>query len=66
VVVTAGGVITEQPMLLQAFQAGLAGVSPASTIVLLREPPVVGAIALAKRALQQSTITRQKLGSSQP
>ena len=65
VVVTAGGVITEQPILLEAFQTGLASVSPASKIVLLREPPVMGAVALAERALQHSSATTQKLGSTQ-
>lgn len=51
VVVCAGGVITTQPMLLAAFTEAMSGISPRSHIVLLREPPVVGAVALAERLL---------------
>lgn len=50
-VVAGGGVITEQPMLMTAFVDAMAKVSPSSQVVLLREPPVIGAIALAKRLL---------------
>ncbi|WP_245437207.1 BadF/BadG/BcrA/BcrD ATPase family protein [Mesorhizobium helmanticense] len=48
-VVAGGGVIAEQPMLMKAFVEAMARVAPASRVVLLREPPVIGAIALAKR-----------------
>ncbi|WP_245466987.1 MULTISPECIES: BadF/BadG/BcrA/BcrD ATPase family protein [unclassified Mesorhizobium] len=48
-VVAGGGVIAEQPMLLEAFVKAMASVSPASRVVLLREPPVIGAVALAGR-----------------
>ena len=48
-VVAGGGVIAEQPMLMEAFVKAMASVSPASRVVLLREPPVIGAVALAGR-----------------
>ena len=48
-VVAGGGVIAEQPMLMTAFVEAMASVSPASRVVLLREPPVIGAVALAAR-----------------
>jgi N-acetylglucosamine kinase-like BadF-type ATPase len=48
-VVAGGGVIAEQPMLMEAFVRAMASVSPASRVVLLREPPVIGAVALAGR-----------------
>jgi glucosamine kinase len=56
VVVAGGGVIAEQPLLWTAFQSAVAVVSPESRVVLLRDPPVVGAIALAERALQSTRI----------
>ncbi|WP_413992175.1 BadF/BadG/BcrA/BcrD ATPase family protein [Labrys okinawensis] len=51
-VVAGGGVIVEQPRLMQAFRSGMAEISPASNVVLLRAPPVTGALVLAERALQ--------------
>ncbi|TGQ16751.1 MULTISPECIES: BadF/BadG/BcrA/BcrD ATPase family protein [unclassified Mesorhizobium] len=48
-VVAGGGVIAEQPMLMEAFVRAMASVSPTSRVVLLREPPVIGAVALAGR-----------------
>lgn len=48
-VVAGGGVIAEQPTLMEAFVVAMALVSPASRVVLLREPPVIGAVALAAR-----------------
>lgn len=50
-VVVGGGVISEQPMLMTAFVEAMAKVSPSSQVVLLREPPVLGAVALARRLL---------------
>ncbi|CDX45822.1 ATPase BadF/BadG/BcrA/BcrD type [Mesorhizobium sp. ORS 3359] len=50
-VVAGGGVIAEQPMLMEAFVRAMASVSPASRVVLLREPPVIGAVALAGRLI---------------
>jgi N-acetylglucosamine kinase-like BadF-type ATPase len=50
-VVTGGGVISRQPRLFRAFEAALAEISPALTLTLLTEAPVVGALALA-RSLQ--------------
>jgi N-acetylglucosamine kinase-like BadF-type ATPase len=47
-VVTGGGVISRQPRLFRAFQSALAEIQPALTLTLLTEPPVVGALALAK------------------
>jgi N-acetylglucosamine kinase-like BadF-type ATPase len=48
-VVAGGGVIAEQPMLMNAFVGAMASMSPTSRVVLLREPPVIGAVALAAR-----------------
>ena len=53
-VVAGGGVIAEQPMLMEAFSKAVASVSPASRVVLLREPPVTGAVALAARLVANS------------
>jgi glucosamine kinase len=53
-VVAGGGVIVEQPRLMAAFTAAMKDISPDSTVVLLREPPVMGALALAERALRRS------------
>jgi N-acetylglucosamine kinase-like BadF-type ATPase len=50
-VVAGGGVIVEQPRLMAAFAAAMKKVSPNSAVVLLREPPVMGALALAERAM---------------
>ena len=47
-VVAAGGVITAQPRLEQAFTAELSLVAPSLRVHLLRESPVVGALALAR------------------
>ncbi|MBD8556016.1 N-acetylglucosamine kinase [Rhizobium sp. CFBP 8762] len=47
-VVAAGGVITKQPALFKAFRAALADQSPDCTLTLLTEPPVSGALALAR------------------
>ncbi len=53
-VVAGGGVIVEQPRLMAAFAAAMKDISPNSAVVLLREPPVMGALALAERALRRS------------
>jgi glucosamine kinase len=50
-VVAGGGVIAEQPMLFEAFVDAVAAVSPTSRVVLLRDPPVIGAVTLAARLL---------------
>ena len=55
-VVAGGGVIVEQPRLMEAFGAAMRGVSAESKVVLLREPPVMGALALAERALQDASL----------
>jgi glucosamine kinase len=51
-VVAGGGVIVEQPRLMRAFAAAMNVISPSSEVVLLRAPPVTGALALAERATQ--------------
>lgn len=51
-VVIGGGVAVEQPSLLKAFESAMATISPSSRITLLREPPVVGAVAVARHSLQ--------------
>jgi N-acetylglucosamine kinase-like BadF-type ATPase len=50
-VVAGGGVIVEQPLLMLAFKVAMTEISPSSEVVLLRKPPVVGAVALAERLL---------------
>lgn len=47
-VVTAGGVITRQPSLFSAFEGALAKRLPSARLTLLAEPPVTGALALAR------------------
>jgi glucosamine kinase len=60
-VVAGGGVIVEQPRLMEAFKAAMRGVSPESKVVLLREPPVMGALALAERALQDANLLKSRM-----
>ncbi|MFS8113143.1 BadF/BadG/BcrA/BcrD ATPase family protein [Rhizobium jaguaris] len=48
-VVTGGGVITRQPRLFEAFSRALANKAPKLSLTLLKEPPVKGAILLARR-----------------
>lgn len=59
-VVAGGGVIAEQPMLMEAFVEAMASVSPDSRVVLLREPPVIGAVALAARLAASRGETRNR------
>jgi N-acetylglucosamine kinase-like BadF-type ATPase len=47
-VVTGGGVVVAQPLLYDAFAAALSERLPGSTLHLLTEPPVSGAVALAR------------------
>ena len=47
-VVAAGGVITAQPRLQQALVSALAEIDPGARVHLLTEPPVIGALALAR------------------
>ena len=54
-VVAAGGVIVTQPLLLEAFRVALRRALPATDTILLREPPVVGALALARRLLRPAS-----------
>ena len=58
-VVAGGGVISEQPMLMSAFVEAMAKVSPSSQVLLLREPPVLGAVALARRLLAGQGLSSQ-------
>ncbi|ROR73122.1 N-acetylglucosamine kinase [Bogoriella caseilytica] len=48
-VVAAGGVITNQPLLEQSLRRALESKEPRLPLHVLREPPVRGALALAKR-----------------
>jgi N-acetylglucosamine kinase-like BadF-type ATPase len=48
-VVTGGGVITRQPRLFEAFRDALSQGSPNARLTLLTEPPVRGAVLLARR-----------------
>ncbi|MBY5699224.1 N-acetylglucosamine kinase [Rhizobium leguminosarum] len=47
-VVTGGGVITRQPRLFDAFRSALARRAPAATLTLVEQPPVLGALELAR------------------
>lgn len=58
-VVAGGGVIAEQPLLMEAFKTAMARVSPASDVLLLTEPPVQGAVALAERLLAAPSLAAQ-------
>jgi glucosamine kinase len=58
-VVAGGGVISEQPMLMTAFVDAMAKVSPSSQVLLLREPPVLGGVALARRLLASQGLSSQ-------
>jgi glucosamine kinase len=58
-VVAGGGVISEQPMLMTAFVDAMAKVSPSSEVLLLREPPVLGGVALARRLLASQGLSSQ-------
>jgi N-acetylglucosamine kinase-like BadF-type ATPase len=49
-VVAAGSVIVGQPRLADAFRARIGSAHPHLTVTLLTEPPVAGAVALARRA----------------
>lgn len=51
-IVAAGSVIIGQPRLADAFQSRIALTQPSMKITFLEESPVVGAIALARRAYQ--------------
>lgn len=53
-VVAAGGVVVNAPWFQGALRQALAVVSPASTLVILSEPPVVGALTLAADLAQLS------------
>lgn len=48
-VVAAGSVIVGQPRLFDALVRGVAAAHPQLEVVLLTDPPVVGALALARR-----------------
>jgi glucosamine kinase len=58
-VVAGGGVISEQPMLMTAFVEAMVKVSPSSHVLLLREPPVLGAVTLARRLLAGQGLSSQ-------
>ncbi|RWX81901.1 N-acetylglucosamine kinase [Neorhizobium lilium] len=58
IVVAGGGVITRQPRLMRAFSTTLSSMAPGWGIVLLREPPVTGAIVLAGRIARGEAIGR--------
>jgi glucosamine kinase len=54
VVVAGGGVIVNQPRLASAVAAALTASLPEATLQVLTDPPVKGAVALARRALTGS------------
>ncbi|MFV0407569.1 MAG: N-acetylglucosamine kinase [Propioniciclava sp.] len=47
-VVLAGGVVAAQPTFAEALQAGIGGFAPSLPVVVLRKPPVAGALVLAR------------------
>lgn len=49
VVVAGGAVFAQQPLLFEVFHNAVLSISPDSRVVLLTEPPVVGAVAIARR-----------------
>jgi len=53
-VVAGGAVFAGQPLLFNAFRAAVLACSPASEVVLLTKEPVLGAIAIARRAIAGS------------
>lgn len=57
-VVTAGGVITRQPSLFSVFEDALANRLPNAKLTLLAEPPVTGALALARRLADGQSLAR--------
>ena len=50
-VVAGGGVISSQPLLMTAFREAMRNVLPGTEVILLRSPPVAGALVLAERLL---------------
>jgi N-acetylglucosamine kinase-like BadF-type ATPase len=57
-IVCAGGVITAQPLLFSAFEREVRALTGSDTeIVLLTEPPVIGALNLARQNLTNSSVT---------
>jgi glucosamine kinase len=50
-VVAGGGVISSQPLLMTALTEAMRNVLPGTEVILLREPPVAGALVLAERLL---------------
>lgn len=50
-IVAAGSVIIGQPRLAKAFEDRIAGTHPNLSVTFLAEPPVIGAVALARRLL---------------
>ncbi|HEY4454627.1 MAG TPA: hypothetical protein VGN81_09990, partial [Pseudonocardiaceae bacterium] len=50
-VVAAGSVIIGQPRLAKAFEDQMAATHPNLTVTFLDEPPVIGAVVLARRLL---------------
>jgi N-acetylglucosamine kinase-like BadF-type ATPase len=58
-VVAAGSVIVGQPRLYEALERGLAAAHPDLELVLLTDPPVVGALALARRLHESHVQTKE-------
>lgn len=54
-VVAGGSVIVNQPMLWRAFVDEITQILPETEPILLRRPPVIGALLLARQALQPQT-----------
>jgi N-acetylglucosamine kinase-like BadF-type ATPase len=59
VVVAAGSVIVGQPRLFDALVRGVARSQPQLEVVLLTDPPVVGALALARHLYESTAATKE-------
>ncbi len=65
-VVAGGGVISSQPLLMTAFTDAMRRILPSTEVILLRSPPVAGALVLAERLLTRRTKSETgRLGAKQ-
>lgn len=65
-VVAGGSVIERQPRLQSMFTGALARTHPGLTVSILDKPPVLGAVALARRLVNGTTTNPNTIGDIQP
>ncbi|MFP3466806.1 N-acetylglucosamine kinase [Leifsonia sp. SIMBA_070] len=65
-VVAGGSVIERQPRLQEAFRSALARTHPILPVAILDRPPVLGAVALARRLVRTSATHPLTIGDIQP